>query len=43
MDRITNEQIIHCLNLYLDLKQNNNQLFNDSNVDSIVLSIQNKW
>lgn len=43
MDKITDEQIIHTLHLYLDLKQNHPQIFNTSNVDDIVKHIQQCW
>ena len=43
MDKITDDQIIHTLHLYLDLKQNHPQTFNTSNVDDIVTHIQQNW
>jgi len=43
MDKITDDQIIHTIHLYLDLKQNHPQTFNTSNVDDIVLYIQQNW
>lgn len=43
MDKLTDKQIIHCLNLYLNFKQNHPQTFNASNVDDIVSYIQQNW
>lgn len=43
MDKITDDQIIHTLHLYLDFKQNHPQTFNTSNVDDIVNHIQQCW
>jgi len=43
MDKITDAQIIHTLNLYLDLKQNHPLKFNSLNLDDLVLYIQQNW
>ncbi len=43
MDKISDIQIIHCLNIFLDLKQNNELLFNQMNLDDLITYIQKNW
>ena len=43
MKKITDQQIIHCLNLYLDLKYNKQLLFNNLSTDELISYIQKNW
>lgn len=43
MDKITDAQIIHCINIFLDLKQNHELLFNRMNLNDLIKYIQEKW
>ena len=43
MERISNQQIIRVLNIYLSLKQDNPEWFNNASLDDIIDKIQDSW
>lgn len=43
MERISNQQIIRVLNIYLSLKQDNPEWFNNVSLDDIINKIQDSW
>lgn len=43
MERISNQQIIRVLNIYLSLKQDNPEWFNNASLDDIIDKMQDSW